>query len=146
VEAFFVLHGGGFGREVCPRRSTRAASAVAADFGSRFLTLFGLGSFSMGKVINFEERAVASLRARCVAAEEANQDLIAFARGHSGAVASIHEAVLAAVEAEGFDHLITSSRRIGRRSSASMRWRWLFMSATRACGPMLRASSSSIPA
>jgi uncharacterized protein YigA (DUF484 family) len=60
----------------------------------------------MGKVINFEERAVASLRARCVAAEEANQDLIAFARGHSGAVASIHEAVLAAVEAEGFDHLI----------------------------------------
>ena len=60
----------------------------------------------MGVVINFEERAVAKLRARCVAAEEANQDLIAFARGHSGAVASIHEAVLAAVEAEGFDHLI----------------------------------------
>ncbi len=60
----------------------------------------------MGTVINFEERSVASLRARCAAAEEANQDLIAFARGHSGAVASIHEAVLAAVEAEGFDHLI----------------------------------------
>jgi uncharacterized protein YigA (DUF484 family) len=49
---------------------------------------------------------VASLRARVAAAEEANQDLIAFARGHSGAVASIHEAVLAAIEAEGFDHLI----------------------------------------
>jgi hypothetical protein len=46
------------------------------------------------------------LRAQVAAAEEANQDLIAFARGHSGAVASIHEAVLAAVEAEGFDHLI----------------------------------------
>jgi uncharacterized protein YigA (DUF484 family) len=60
----------------------------------------------MGTVINFEERAVASLRARCAAAEEANQDLIAFARGHSGAVASIHQAVLAAVEAEGLDHLI----------------------------------------
>ena len=60
----------------------------------------------MGTVINFEDRAVASLRARVAAAEEANQDLIAFARGHSGAVASIHEAVLAAVEAEGFDHLI----------------------------------------
>lgn len=60
----------------------------------------------MGKVINFEERAVATLRARVAAAEEANQDLIAFARGHSGAVASIHAAVLAAVEAEGFDHLI----------------------------------------
>jgi uncharacterized protein YigA (DUF484 family) len=60
----------------------------------------------MGKVINFEDRAVAKLRARVAAAEEANQDLIAFARGHSGAVASIHEAVLAAIEAEGFDHLI----------------------------------------
>ncbi|MGF1550767.1 MAG: DUF484 family protein [Sphingomonadaceae bacterium] len=60
----------------------------------------------MGTVINFEDRAVASLRARVAAAEEANQDLIAFARGHSGAVASIHEAVIAAVEAEGFDHLI----------------------------------------
>ncbi len=60
----------------------------------------------MGKVINFEDRALATLRARVAAAEEANQDLIAFARGHSGAVASIHEAVLAAVEAEGFDHLI----------------------------------------
>ena len=60
----------------------------------------------MGTVSNFEDRAVAKLRARVAAAEEANQDLIAFARGHSGAVASIHEAVLAAVEAEGFDHLI----------------------------------------
>ena len=60
----------------------------------------------MGTVINFEDRAVATLRARVAAAEEANQDLIAFARGHSGAVCSIHEAVLAAVEAEGFDHLI----------------------------------------
>ena len=60
----------------------------------------------MGKVINFEDRAVATLRARVAAAEEANQDLIAFARGHSGAVASIHESVIAAVEAEGFDHLI----------------------------------------
>ena len=60
----------------------------------------------MGKVINFEDRAVARLRAQVAAAEEANQDLIAFARGHSGAVASIHEAVLAAIEAEGFDHLI----------------------------------------
>jgi uncharacterized protein YigA (DUF484 family) len=60
----------------------------------------------MGTVISFEDRALANLRARVAAAEEANQDLIAFARGHSGAVASIHEAVLAAVEAEGFDHLI----------------------------------------
>ena len=60
----------------------------------------------MGTVINFEDRAVAALQARVAAAEEANQDLIAFARGHSGAVSSIHAAVLAAIEAEGFDHLI----------------------------------------
>src|SRR4028118_1879289 len=60
----------------------------------------------MGTVISFENKALANLRARVAAAEEANQDLIAFARGHSGAVHSIHEAVLAAIEAEGFDHLI----------------------------------------
>ena len=60
----------------------------------------------MGQVIQFEEKAVAQLRARLGAVEEANQDLIAFARGHSGAVASIHAAVLAAIEAEGLDHLI----------------------------------------
>jgi len=60
----------------------------------------------MGRVISFEDHALANLRARVAAAEEANQDLIAFARGHSGAVASIHGAVLAAIEAEGLDHLI----------------------------------------
>ena len=64
----------------------------------------------MATVIPFEERAVAHLRERLGAAEEANQDLIAFARGHSGAVASIHSAVLAAIEADGMDglfHVVT---------------------------------------
>ena len=64
----------------------------------------------MGRVIQFEERAVARLRERLGAAEEANQDLIAFARGHSGAVASIHAAVIAAMEAdsiEGLLHVVT---------------------------------------
>jgi uncharacterized protein YigA (DUF484 family) len=60
----------------------------------------------MGQVIDFEGGAVASLRRRVAEVEEANQDLIAFARGHSGAVSSIHAAVLAAVDAEGLDHLI----------------------------------------
>ena len=60
----------------------------------------------MGSVIPFEERAVASLRARLGAAEEANQDLIAFARGHSGAVASIHASVLAAIEADNIERLL----------------------------------------
>lgn len=54
----------------------------------------------MGKVISFEERAVATLRDRLGAAESAKEDLIAFARGHSGATAAIHSAVLALMEAE----------------------------------------------
>ena len=61
-------------------------------------------------VIPFEERAVAHLRRRLGAVEEANQDLIAFARGHSGAVASIHEAVIAAIEADSIEalfHVVT---------------------------------------
>jgi uncharacterized protein YigA (DUF484 family) len=64
----------------------------------------------MGKVIPFEERAVARLRERLGAVEEANQDLLAFARGHSGAVASIHVAMLAALEADSLEslfHIVT---------------------------------------
>jgi uncharacterized protein len=60
----------------------------------------------MGRVVSFEDHALARLRAQVAAAEEANQDLIAFARGHSGAVHSIHSAVLAAIDADGLDHLI----------------------------------------
>jgi uncharacterized protein YigA (DUF484 family) len=60
----------------------------------------------MGTVIDFEGGAVASLRRRVAEVEEANQDLIAFARGHSGAVTAIHAAALAALDAEGLDHLI----------------------------------------
>jgi uncharacterized protein len=53
----------------------------------------------MGQVIHFEERAVASLQERLGAAALANEELIAFARGHSGAVASINTAALEAIEA-----------------------------------------------
>ena len=60
----------------------------------------------MATVIPFEERAVAQLRERLGVIEEANQDLIAFARGHSGAVASIHGAVLAAIEADSIENLL----------------------------------------
>src|ERR1700752_4531388 len=60
----------------------------------------------MATVIPFEERAVAQLRRRLGAAEEANQDLIAFARGHSGAVTSIHEAVVAAIDADSVAALL----------------------------------------
>lgn len=64
----------------------------------------------MGTVISFEDRAVARLRERLGAVEEANQDLLAFARGHSGAVASIHEAMLAALDADDLEalfHVVT---------------------------------------
>jgi uncharacterized protein YigA (DUF484 family) len=60
----------------------------------------------MATVIPFEERAVAHLRDRLGEVQEANQDLIAFARGHSGAVSTIHSAVLAAMEADGIDALL----------------------------------------
>jgi len=74
--------------------------------GCRKLTALGVFSPAMATVIPFEERAVAHLRERLGEAREANEDLIAFARGHSGAVASIHEAVLAAIEAEGVEGLL----------------------------------------
>ncbi|MEO7505260.1 MAG: DUF484 family protein [Sphingomicrobium sp.] len=60
----------------------------------------------MGSVIHFEERAVASLRQRLGAAESANEDLIAFARGHSGAVSAIHRAVLSAIAADSIEELL----------------------------------------
>ena len=60
----------------------------------------------MGQVIDFEDRGVAALRRRVAEIEEANQDLIAFARGHSGAVSAIHGAVLAAIDSDGLEHLV----------------------------------------
>jgi uncharacterized protein YigA (DUF484 family) len=60
----------------------------------------------MGQLLSFEDHALARLRARVAAAEEAREDLLAFARGHSGAVAAIHQAVLAGLEASDFDHLL----------------------------------------
>src|ERR687889_2868688 len=60
----------------------------------------------MATVIPFEERAVAQLRERLGVIEEANQDLIAFARGHSGAVSTIHAAVVAALEADSIEALL----------------------------------------
>lgn len=55
----------------------------------------------MGTVHSLESPHLALLRERLGAAEQARDDLIAFARGHSGAVASIHRSVLAILEAGG---------------------------------------------
>lgn len=60
----------------------------------------------MGMVIDFEFGAVAQLKKRVARVEEDNRDLLAFARGHSGIVAAIHRAVLAAMEVQDLDHLI----------------------------------------
>jgi uncharacterized protein len=60
----------------------------------------------MARVIPFKDHALAHLRERLGAVEEANQDLIAFARGHSGAVTAIHEAVIAAMEADSVEDLL----------------------------------------
>ena len=60
----------------------------------------------MSRVIPFQDHALARLRERLGEAQEANEDLIAFARGHSGAVAAIHAAVLAAIEADSIDDLL----------------------------------------
>lgn len=60
----------------------------------------------MATVVQFEERALSRLRERLGEAQEANEDLLAFARGHSGAVASIHGAVLAAMEADSMEALL----------------------------------------
>ena len=60
----------------------------------------------MGQLLSFEDHALARLRARAEAAEEAREDLLAFARGQTGAVAAIHLAVLAALDATDFDHLL----------------------------------------
>ncbi len=60
----------------------------------------------MGTVIGFEDRAVARLRDRLGAAESARADLAAFARDHSGTVATIHEAALAAMGAADLHHLV----------------------------------------
>ena len=59
----------------------------------------------MAQIISFEDQAVARLREKLGAAEEANEDLIAFARGHWDAVASINAATLAAIEAPSIDSL-----------------------------------------
>ena len=68
--------------------------------------MFAIESGAMGTVIDFETGAVAQLQRRVAQAEEDNRDLLAFARGHSGATAAIHKSVLAAIDAEGLDHLL----------------------------------------
>ena len=54
---------------------------------------------------------MATLRDRFGAAESANEDRIAFARGHSGATASIHAAVVSLMDADSIDELFETVTR-----------------------------------
>lgn len=58
-----------------------------------------------GNVLDFQTEALGRLRTRVAALGEANRQLIDYARGHSGATAQIHAAVLAALDCESFEHL-----------------------------------------
>lgn len=58
------------------------------------------------KVVSFQTEALVRLRTRVAALGEANSDLLAFARGHTGAVQQIHAAALAALDSESFEHLL----------------------------------------
>ncbi|HET9354810.1 MAG TPA: DUF484 family protein [Sphingomicrobium sp.] len=60
----------------------------------------------MGRVHSFDDHAVARLRDRLGAAETARADLLAFARGHSEAVATIHHAILHTLDADGIEAML----------------------------------------
>ena len=60
----------------------------------------------MGRVLSFEDHALARLRDRLGIAETARADLLAFARGHSEAVATIHHAVLHTLVADSFEMML----------------------------------------
>ena len=60
----------------------------------------------MGRVVSFEDHALARLRDRLGLAETARADLLAFARGHSEAVATIHQAVLHTLLADSFETML----------------------------------------
>jgi uncharacterized protein YigA (DUF484 family) len=64
----------------------------------------------MARLLSFEDHALAQLRRRLGAAEEARDDLLAFARGHSGAVAAIHDAVVAILRAPDLDSMMAIVR------------------------------------
>jgi uncharacterized protein len=58
------------------------------------------------KVVDFQTEALGRLRKQVAALGEEREELLSFARGHQGASAQIHAAVLAVLDADGLDHLI----------------------------------------
>ena len=60
----------------------------------------------MSEVIDFQKEAIGRLRARVAELDGVNDSLLAITRGHRGATAMVHRAVLAALDADGLDHLV----------------------------------------
>jgi uncharacterized protein len=60
----------------------------------------------MTKVVDFQVEALARLRAKVADLDDVNSTLLATVRGTRGALAQVHRAVLAALDAEGLDHFI----------------------------------------
>lgn len=63
-------------------------------------------SVSDPKVVDFQTEALGRLRKQVAALGEEREEILSFARGHQGAASQIHAAVLAALDADGLDHLI----------------------------------------
>jgi uncharacterized protein len=57
-------------------------------------------------VIDFQTHAIAKLRDRVAALDTDRQAILEQARGHRGAEEQVYEAALAALDADGLDHLI----------------------------------------
>lgn len=64
------------------------------------------GADRSAKIFDFHTEALVRLRHQLSELGEANEALLDYARGHAGAVLQIHEAVLAALDADGFEHLV----------------------------------------
>jgi len=64
----------------------------------------------MVQILPFRDHALIQLREQVAMLDAANADLLAFAKGHTGAVSQIHAAVLAAMDADDFErfvHIVT---------------------------------------
>ncbi len=57
-------------------------------------------------VVDFQTEALGRMRSKMARLGAENAQLLAFARGNQGAMAQVHAAALAALDADGFDHLV----------------------------------------
>ncbi len=60
----------------------------------------------VANVVDFQVEALGRMRTKMARLDEEHAQLLAFARGNQGATAQVHAAVLAALDADSFEHLI----------------------------------------